>query len=223
MKRRGIFVSGTDTGVGKTRVGCALITALRASGLRVGVMKPIETGVPPEGPADALALRSAAGVDDPLDCICPQQFSLPAAPNVAAAHQGSSVDLKQIDAAFSQLRARYDFLHVEGAGGLRVPVTEGLDMLGLAQRFELPILLVARAALGTINHTLLSIDAIRARGAVLAGVVLSHADGPLSDADECNAAHLRDALGERLIGELPPLAPDEAPQPGAIRVDAIHA
>ena len=218
---RGLFVTGTDTGVGKTVVACTLVRALRGRGVDVGVMKPAETGVGEAGPLDALALREAAASADPLDDVCPQQFGLPAAPTVAAAHEGRRVDVAAIQAAFDRLAARHELLVVEGAGGLLVPAADGLDMAGLAARLELPVLVAARAALGTINHTLLTVEAAERRGLRLAGVAISHAGGPLSDADAANLGALREALGPRLVGEIGPLAPGELAKEGALHLDAL--
>lgn len=221
MSTRGVFVTGTDTGVGKTVVACALARGLRARGIDVGVMKPAETGVPPEGPLDARALQAAAGVDDPIGLICPQTFELPAAPTVAAQHEGRSVDLAAIDAAYRELRGRHDWLVVEGAGGIRVPACDGLDMAGLAARFDLPVLVVARAALGTVNHTLLTLEALRADGLRLAGVVINHVGGPLSEADALNLGALTDEVGEELVGVIPPLAGQEVAPADALHLEAI--
>ncbi len=209
---RGLFVTGTDTGVGKTLVACALARRLRARGLDVGAMKPVETGVGPGGPLDALALREATGCRDPLSEICPQPLALAAAPAVAARAEGRRVDLRAIAKAFRRLAARHEWILVEGAGGLLVPVAPGQSMADLARSFGLPLLVVARAALGTINHTLLTLEAAVARGLPVAGVVISHAGGPLSGADAANLAELRAALGAGLVGEIPPLAPG-APVP----------
>jgi len=204
--RHGVFVTGTDTGVGKTVVGCALARALRRAGRDVGVMKPVETGVGPEGPLDAIALRQAAEVAESLDEVCPQRFALPAAPSVAAGAEGRAVDLDRVRRGFARIAARHDFVLVEGAGGALVPLTKEVAMLDLALDLGLPLLVAARARLGTINHTLLTLEVARTRGARVAGVVISHADGALSDADAANLAALREALGERLLGEIPPLA-----------------
>jgi dethiobiotin synthetase len=219
----GCFVTGTDTGVGKTVVGCALVRALRGRGVDVGVFKPIETGVTDDGPLDARALREAAGVDDPLGRVCPQQFALAAAPTVAARDEGRSVDLDAVDRAFAAIRERREFVLVEGAGGLLAPAAEGVSMADLAARLGLPLLVAARATLGTINHTLLTIDAAQHRDLPLLGVVISHADGALSPADRANLAALREALGRRLIGEIPPLAPGALPAADAIDIDALLA
>jgi len=217
----GIFVTGTDTGVGKTVVSRALIAAFRKAGLKLGAMKPIETGVGDAGPLDAIALREAAAATDPLETICPQQFTLPAAPNVAARAEAREVDLAAIDAAYERVKAGRDLVVVEGAGGLLVPIREGWTMAELAQRLGLPLLIVARASLGTINHTALTLESAASRGLPVLGVVISHAGGPISPADACNLLALKEMLGDRLIGEILPLGIGEAPAPDAIDFDAL--
>ena len=219
--RRGVFVTGTDTGVGKTVVGCAIAEALRRRRIDVGVMKPIETGVGPQGPLDAIALVEAAGSDDPLDLVCPQRFALPAAPSVAAAREGRAVDLAAIRDAFARLRERHRFLLVEGAGGLLVPIAADYSMADLAAELALPVLVVARGALGTVNHTLLTLEAIERRGLALAGVVVSHGTRPLSGADAENLGVLRNALGARLVGEIEPVSPEASVPRDAIDLDAL--
>jgi len=220
---RGFFVTGTDTGVGKTVVACALVRGLRERGLDVGVMKPSETGVDERGPLDAQALREAAEVADPLDLVCPQQLALPAAPSVAAAAAGREVDLVAIRSAWMELCRRHPWMVVEGAGGLLVPLARGLDMAGLAAELGLRVLVVARAALGTYNHTLLTLEALRQRGLTLAGVVVSHTTGLLGEAETRNLAALREALGSDLCGEVPLLAPGEQPGPEALDLERLLA
>jgi dethiobiotin synthetase len=210
-RARGCFVTGTDTGVGKTRVACALVRGLRRRGIDAGAMKPIETGVGAEGPQDALALREAAGGGDPLADVCPQRFALAAAPTVAARHAGVEVDAAALDAAFARLAARHELLVVEGAGGLRVPATTGASMADLARRWQLPLIVVARASLGTINHTRLTLEAASHAGLEVLGLVISHAEGPLSAADAANLEELLAEPGAPLLGVVPPLAPGEEP------------
>jgi len=200
----GIFVSGTDTGVGKTVVSCALVRGLLAAGIDIGVMKPVETGVPASGPEDARALREAADTSDDLSLVCPLQYSMSAAPQAAARAEARPISLDRIDAAFAQLRQRHDAMLVEGAGGLLVPFDARTTMADLAGRLELPILLVARAALGTINYTLLSLEACKNHDPDDVGVAISHATGELSGADAANLEILREELGSRLIGEIEP-------------------
>jgi dethiobiotin synthetase len=219
---RGFFVTGTDTGVGKTLVACALLRGLRARGVDVGAMKPIETGVGPAGPLDALALREAAGGGDALELVCPQRFSLPAAPTVAAAAEGRRVELDAVRHAFAALAARHACLVVEGAGGLLVPAAAGVSMADLARELGLPLLVVARASLGTINHTRLTLEAAAARQLALAGVVICHGSAPIASADRENLAAWRAELGARLVGEIPTLAPGELPAAGCLDLAALH-
>lgn len=219
---RGWFISGTDTGVGKTVVACTLLRALRARGVDAGGMKPIETGVGPDGPRDAIALLAAAGGTDDLADVCPQRFALPAAPTVAAAAEGRKVDLEAVGRAFAALAARHRCLVVEGAGGLLAPAAEGASMADLAAQLGLPLLVVARASLGTINHTRLTLEAAAARGLSLAGVVISHGAAPLPDADRANFAALRSELGALLVGEIPTLAPGELPDPRCLDLGALR-
>lgn len=218
MEPPGLFVTGTDTGVGKTVVTCALARALRAAGVDVGVQKPSETGVGPGGPADALALRAAAGASDPLCDVCPEPRALPAAPAVAGEAEGRPVDLGRIRAAHARVRARHAVVLVEGAGGLLVPLGGGASMADLAAELGYPLLVVARGALGTVNHTLLTLEVAAARGLPVAGVVVSHGPLPLSEADASNLGALRRELGPRLLAELPPLA-----DPGAADGAALAA
>lgn len=216
-----LFVTGTDTGVGKTVVGCAIGEALRRRRVAIGVMKPIETGVGAQGPLDAISLAEAAGVDDPLELICPQRFELPAAPSVAAEHEGRGVDLAAIRAAHADLARRHSFLLIEGAGGVLVPIAGGFMMIDLAAEFGAPLVVVTRASLGTVNHTLLTLEAIERRGLALAGVVISHGPRPISSADRANLGVLRAELGSRLAGEIEPLAPESSVPRNAIDLDKL--
>jgi dethiobiotin synthetase len=203
----GFFVTGTDTGVGKTVVACALARGLRRQGLDVGVMKPVETGVGTDGPLDAKALQAASGCTDLLGEICPVALPLAAAPAVAATEAGIRIELSWLHDKFKGLAARHDWMIVEGAGGLLVPLSSHDTMADLAAELGLPLVVVARGRLGTINHTRLTLEAAAARILPLAGVVVSQADGPLSAADWANLAALRSWLGNRFAGEIPPIAP----------------
>ena len=216
-----IVIAGLSGDGGKTLVSLALIAAFRKSGLKVGAMKPIETGVGDEGPLDAIALRDAAGSTDPLATICPQQFALPAAPNAAADAEDRKVDLAAIDAAYETLAKGRDLVVVEGAGGLLVPIRDDWTMAELARNLDLPLLVVARASLGTINHTALTLEVAASKALRVLGVVVSHEGGPISAADASNLLTLKKFLGDRLIGEIPPLGPTEAPPSDAIDIDAL--
>lgn len=210
MSPRGLFVTGTDTGVGKTAVTCALARALRRRGVDVGVMKPLESGCArsPDGtllPADALALVAAAEVDDPLDAVCPERFEAPLAPALAAAREGRAPDLARIEATFAELARRHDLVLVEGAGGLLVPAAGDLTMADLAGRLGLPLLVVARAALGTLNHSLLTLEAARRRDLPVRAVVMNDAAGAAGeDPSVADNPAVLARLGEvEVVGPLP--------------------
>jgi len=220
-RARGLFVSATDTGVGKTLVACELIRRLRSRGIDACGMKPVETGVGEGGPLDALALRAASGGGDPLEDVSPQRFALPAAPAVAAEWEGRCVDLAAVLGAFERLSTRHECVIVEGAGGLLVPLTPAFDMAGLAAELSLPVLVVARARLGTLNHTLLTLGALRARDLRPAGVVVSRSEGTLSEADERNLAFLRACLGDLWLGDIPFLDRGVGVPEQAIDLDAL--
>lgn len=202
----GVFVTGTDTGCGKTAVAVALCRAARAAGLTVRALKPIETGCEERNgellPSDAIALARAAGDESPLDRLCPYRLALPAAPLAAAAHAGIEIEPERIEQAFAEAAREADLVVVEGAGGLRVPLRRDLDMAGLAARLRLPLVVVARARLGTINHTLLTLDVAAARGLRVAGVVINHTEPELPAGDRCNLQLLRAQLPVPELAEL---------------------
>lgn len=181
---RGFFITGTDTGVGKTVVACALAAWYRHRGYDVGVMKPVATGgrLLREGNRrrwvsdDARQLVRAAGVQDPWSLVNPVCFQEPLAPLTAALRAHKPIELRSIVDAFHQLAARHDLLIVEGIGGLLVPLTPTATVADLARRLDLPVLLVARPGLGTLNHTLLTLRCAQSLGLPLVGVVTNQAD-----------------------------------------------
>jgi dethiobiotin synthetase len=181
----GLFVTGTDTGVGKTFVASALATALRARGRRVGVVKPVETGVVCE-PEDALALRAAAGDPAPLDDVCPYRLRAPLAPAVAARLEGVRIDVDHLVALIERRSREVDVLLVEGAGGLLVPIAGRITWAELAARLALPLLIVAANRLGTVNHCALTARAAATAGLRVHGFVLSQ---PTPQTDESAATN----------------------------------
>ncbi len=183
-----LFVTGTDTGVGKTFVACALVRALRDAGRRVAVMKPVETGVE-RVPEDAVRLREVAGDPAPLDDVCPYRFRAPLAPAAAAPLEGQSVDPEKIAAILMRRALDADMLVVEGAGGLLVPVTPDCTWLDIVRTLSLPLLVVAANRLGTLNHCALTARVARAEGVAVHGFVLSHPD-PVADASSASNASL---------------------------------
>jgi dethiobiotin synthetase len=178
--KKGIFITGTDTGVGKTYVAAGIATALKRRGVTVGVMKPAETGCSVRGdqliPRDALRLMKAAGVHDSLSLVNPYRFRKPLAPSVAADLEGKTINVSAIMNAYQRLSARHDFMIVEGAGGIMAPLSQNITFLDLAKALGLPVMIVARPCLGTINHTLLTVSALRERNIEVAGIVINHLD-----------------------------------------------
>lgn len=168
----GLFVTGTDTGVGKTLLTCALVRWLRASGIDGVAFKPVATGDQTGEGADAAVLHEASDRCEPIEKICPFRFKLPAAPTISARHEGVEADINLARWAVSELCQRHKAVIVEGVGGLLVPLDENTLVLDFAAQLKFPILLVCRAALGTINHTLLSMREIERSQLQLAGIVM---------------------------------------------------
>lgn len=181
---RGIFITGTDTAVGKTTVGIQVAGILRENGQRVRVRKPVETGckkVTNGGslePADAVRLQAAAGALDTLETVCPHRFEPPVSPEWAARLANRPLELGDLHAACLKGVGHDDFLLVEGAGGFYSPIARGALNADLAAGMGLPILLVVADRLGAVNQTLLAIEAIRMRGLALLGVVLNQVAEP---------------------------------------------
>lgn len=194
---KGLFVTGTDTGVGKTRAGAALACLLASAGRRVHVRKPVESGCPEgqEGlvPQDAEALRLAAGAIEPSTVVCRYRLRAPLSPERAAALEGRSLEVPDLLDACVAGVSREGILLVEGAGGFLSPIARGALNADLARALGLPVLIVAADRLGVINHCLLTVEAVRARGLGVAGVVLSQPAPVAPDMD--NAGELRRWLG----------------------------
>jgi dethiobiotin synthetase len=174
----GVFVTGTDTGVGKTVIAGALAMLLRERGLRVGVFKPVATGCRRDVrlglvSEDAEFLAHCADTEATLEQVNPVRYAGELAPMVAAEHTKRPIDWEAIRRQWAYHQAQSDFVVVEGAGGLLVPIDRKHNMADLAGEWQLPMVIVARAGLGTINHTLLTIEAVRRRKLELAGVVIN--------------------------------------------------
>ena len=172
---RGVFITATDTGVGKTLVAAALVAHLRQRGIDIGVMKPVETGITraTKAQSDGVRLQQAAGSNDLMAEVCPYVFRLPLAPLSAAQEEGQTIRIATILQAFRTLRRKHDLLVVEGAGGLHVPITETVDGLYLLERMGLPVIVVGSSGLGGINHALLTLAALRQRKIPVVALVLN--------------------------------------------------
>jgi dethiobiotin synthetase len=173
LSERGVFVTGTDTGVGKTVVSAALGLAAQSQGLTAVCLKPAQTGWDGTTVSDPDFVQTALGTEEPFPAVCPYALAAPLAPAVAATLEGRRLDPAAVVAAHAALAERYDRVIVEGAGGLLVPFSDGVDMGGLAALLGLPVLVVARPGLGTLNHTLLTLESLHRRGLTVLGVVIS--------------------------------------------------
>jgi dethiobiotin synthetase len=170
---RGVFITGTDTGVGKTVVTAGLAATLAKGEWSVGVMKPIETGVGMNSCSDAVRLQRAASSTDALDVIRPYAFRSPVAPVAAAGLEKKPIRISSIFSAYQALQSRHDVVLVEGVGGVRVPITPSADILTLIARMKLPAVVVARASLGGVNHALLTLAALRESKISVVALVLN--------------------------------------------------
>jgi len=202
---KGWFITGTDTGVGKTAVACMIAACLKRRGMDVGVMKPIATGGMRTATGlvseDARALAAVAGVEDPYPLINPVGYEAPLAPSVAAREAQRGVDLLAVWRAYETLRQRHPVMIVEGVGGIMVPITDGFFVADMAQMIGLPLIVVARAGLGTINHTLLTLECARAKGLTVLGIILNGARGADADPSEkSNAEEIVRVSGARILG-----------------------
>jgi dethiobiotin synthetase len=207
---RGCFVTGTDTGVGKTVVTAALALCLKQQGLRVGVMKPIETGYAPDGStvADADRLRTTVEAPDPVGIVNPYRFSAPLAPLAAARLAGSPIEMDRIVAAYETLAAGHPVVVVEGIGGIMVPISPQSTVRDLIVRLGLPAVVVGRVTLGGVNHALLVVEALREHEVVTLGVVLNRPVAPpLSSTDsmqeQSTVELIQEFSGVPVIGPLP--------------------
>jgi len=217
----GVLVTGTDTGVGKTFVACALAHALRAAGRSVAVLKPVETGVT-DLPEDAVALREAAADTAPLDEICPYRLRAPLAPSVAARLEHATIDLAILEALVRRRLDAADVLIVEGAGGLLVPIADSVTYADLAARLRLPLLIVAANRLGTVNHCALTARVAREMGLEVLGIVLSQPSAQRDDSAATNAETIAALTGLPILGELPHLDGSRAGA-GLLRLPAVLA
>lgn len=204
---RGVLITGTDTGVGKTVVGCGLAAALTAQGKTVGVLKPAETGCSLRNsvlyPEDAARLAAFARVSLPLDQVCPYRFAPPVAPSVAAELSGMTIEPRRIISIFEQIAERCDFTIVEGAGGLLVPLTGRYSFADLARDLRLPLLVVVGSKLGALNHTLLTLHCAQTLSLPLMGYVLNHPTPNSDIATQTNARTLAHLTDVRCLGVIP--------------------
>lgn len=200
---RGLFIVGTDTDVGKTYVAARIVRQLVAAGKKVGVYKPAASGCRHDSGElvsdDAIALWEAAGRPGSLSEGCPQRFTAALAPNVAAHAEGRAVDDNLLRHGLEVWRERSDVVVVEGVGGWFSPLSDTTLVADLAREFALPVVIVAHNALGTINHTLLTVDAVQRTGLKIAAVVLNDAQESHDDSAATNRLELSQRLSAPLV------------------------
>lgn len=204
----GFFITGTDTGVGKTVVTACLLTLFKSKAMDVGVMKPIESGVDPEcssaSNSDAKFLMEVSGSKDAEEEVCPYRLKIPASPYQAAQMAGSSIQPKTILEKFKVLQSRRDSMLVEGIGGLFVPITRNYNIADLVLGMGLPLIIVSRIRLGTLNHTLLTINAARQNGLSIKGIILNRQEsGELSDVEMQQGKLIEDLSDIPVLGTCP--------------------
>ncbi|MDD5483495.1 MAG: dethiobiotin synthase [Kiritimatiellae bacterium] len=220
----GIFIAGTDTGVGKTVVSAALLRGLKSAGIDAVYMKPVQTGCKKRGQRtiapDLDFVISAAGITPPETerrLMAPCRFRRPCSPHLAAALEKKQIRLSKILRAFAGLKRRHDFVVVEGAGGILTPLERRLSMLDLMKKLGLPVALVARPGLGTLNHTLLTLGELRRARLKIKGIILNHAvKSSRTYIVKDNRAMLEKLGRTRIISELPHFKRPGAPpvEPG---------
>jgi dethiobiotin synthetase len=223
---RGIFITGTDTDVGKTWVAAGLTAALRQKGVAAVYFKPVQSGCTRDGerliPTDAVFARTLAGLSEPLDALTPIALELPLAPGVAAAQAGVTVDLERIAAGLRDLAGRYEFFVVEGAGGLYVPlVGTHFLVLDLIRWFRLPLAVVAHSGLGTINHTVLTVKAAQVAGIKVAGVILNRYPEKPGLAARTNPGVIEALTGVPILARVPEVADLESPAGREVFLGAV--
>jgi dethiobiotin synthetase len=203
-----IFITGTDTGVGKTHVAACLSAYLSIrKGLNVGVMKPFESGLSKRDkddlPWDAICLKEASGSADGLDMISPYTFEAPLAPEVAAMIERVTIDLEVLDKIYRNISGSHDITVVEGAGGVLVPIQRNFFYIDLIKRWNTPVIVVSRLGLGTINHTLLTCSYLISQGVRVIGVILNNTEGLSDFAAKTNPEVLKVYLNVPVLGICP--------------------
>jgi len=213
----GLFITGTDTGVGKTLVACGLAALLRESGYKVGVMKPAETGCEERDgkpfPQDAYLLKEVSGCSEPVEKICPYRLRDPLTPSMAAEREGVKIDISLLEKIYGEISSNHDITLVEGAGGLLAPILPSYTYADLARLLKLPLLVVAANRLGVINHLLLTLEHASCRGLRVLGYVFNRLDAQPSLAADTNREALLSLTAVPCLGEIPYIEDLEAKRP----------
>ena len=205
---KSLFITGTDTGVGKTTIAASIAAFFSIrKGMNVGVMKPFESGLSKRNkdllPWDGICLREASGSTDDLNDISPYTFEAPLAPEVAASLEHVQIDIDIVDRIYKKITKKHDVMIIEGAGGVLVPIKRDFFYADLIQKWASPTLVVSRIGLGTINHTLLTCNHLESRGIKVIGVILNNSDGTGDLATKTNPEALKRYLKVPVLGVFP--------------------
>ncbi|CAM3973217.1 dethiobiotin synthase [Alicyclobacillus pomorum] len=208
---KGFFITATDTEIGKTLVAGGICGALRARGMDVGVFKPVQSGhLASDAAGDAARLKRLSGIDDDLDVICPFSFEEPLAPRLAMERAKQTVTLNHLMDKYRAVQKRHRHVVVEGAGGLVVPYTCDALVVDCAVAMDLPMIIVARPDLGTVNHTALTVAYAQSRGLRVGGIIINGygRNQPVGVAEQHNPAMIREVSGVDVLGVIPWLGPN---------------
>ena len=206
MGNKGVFITGTDTGIGKTWATQAVMYALKSRGLSVSGMKPVASGGTEAGNSlkndDALLIQAQCSTEQPYEWVNPYVFAEPVAPHIAAQITGVNIDIRLITRAYNNIAGRSDFVVVEGVGGWRVPLSDQLSTNDMVRALDLPVLLVVGLRLGCINHALLTAESIRADGIRLSGLVFNGVDASYTHLEQTLRTLVR-SINAPLLGFFP--------------------
>lgn len=204
---KAFFITGTDTGVGKTYISCLIAKSLKEEGVRVGVMKPIETGCKKKGktllPLDGIKLKKASGADDPIDLIVPYRFHYPLSPYLASILEGRKINIKRIRNTYYKISNKYDIVIVEGAGGILTPIKKNFTYIDLIKELNLTGIIVASNRLGAINHILLTVDLLNRNGLSPLCIILNNLTPHKNIAQKTNFLSLKNLLKKIDIIDFP--------------------
>lgn len=200
--KKSVFITGTDTEIGKTVIASAIVLGIRERGIDCGVMKPVQCAGD-----DTLVLKKISQTKDSLALVNPYYFKRPLSPNLVAKLEGRVVSIKKIQRSYQALSARHQFLVVEGAGGLLVPLKNNFLIADLIRELNIPAIIVARLGLGTINHSLLTIEAARKRGIEVIGIIFNqNKKGPLAICEKTNPWIISKLSQTKVLGVVPYIA-----------------
>jgi dethiobiotin synthetase len=225
-----LFVTGTDTGVGKTMItGAIAAYCSLTKNIDVGVMKPFEAGLMLRGkdllPWDAICLKEASGSQDDMALINPYAFEAPLSPLAASEEENVHIDLEMLDRIYQSLLKKHEILFVEGAGGILVPIRKDFFFVDLIKRWNVPVIVVSRLGIGTINHTLLTTRYLKQEGIRVVGVILNDSDSRNDPSKKSNPEILARYLDVPLLGVFPyqeALAKGERPREALAPIVADH-